>query len=291
MNVLRFLPAALMACAVFAQTPKPRPEFEVASIKPSPEVLDNVKIGMRIDGSQVYFTAFSLKDYIRIANRVKDYQVICPDWVTSQRFDIAAKLPAGATREDVNDMLESLLEDRFKVKFHHDKKEFPVYALVVEKGGSKLKESNMEGVTAADLMKAPNTVAASGSAAGVNLDLGQGAYISFSDNKLEGKRLSMVRLSDFLARFVDRPVVDLTNLKSFYDISIGISPEDYRGMLIRSAISAGVSLPAEAQRLAMVDIGDSLAIGLKAAGLKLEARKEPLDVVVVDKAEHTPTDN
>jgi uncharacterized protein (TIGR03435 family) len=52
-----------------------------------------------------------------------------------------------------------------------------------------------------------------------------------------------------------------------------------------------VALPPEAQRLAMTEVGDSLATALQAVGLKLENRKAPLDLIVVDKAEHKPTDN
>jgi uncharacterized protein (TIGR03435 family) len=291
MTVLRFLPVTLAACAAFAQSAAPKLEFEVASIKASPPITDNVHIGMRIDGAQVYFTAFALKDYIRIAYRVKDYQVECPDWVASDRFDIAAKLPAGATREQVNDMLQNLLVDRFKLTFHRTKKDFPVYALVVAKGGAKLKESDLNGVAASEFAKGPDQVAASGSAAGVSVDLGRGSSFTFANNKLDVKRLPTGRFTDLLARFVDRPVVDMTNLTGVYDYDITVSPEDYRGMLIRSAITAGVALQPEAQRLAMSDIGESLASALQALGLRLDARKAPLDVIVVDHADHTPTEN
>ncbi len=285
------IPFTVLACAAYAQSASPRLEFEVASIKPSPPLTETVHIGMRIDGGQVYFTAFSLKDYIRIAYRVKDYQVECPDWVASERFDIAAKLPAGATREQVNDMLQSLLTDRFKLTFHRQKKDFPVYALVVAKGGAKLKESNMDGVSASDLAKPPDSVAASGSAAGISVNLGQGAYFSFGNNKLEGKRLTTSRIADLLARFVDKPVVDMTNLTGDYDLNLEISPEDYRGMLIRSAMTAGVALQPEVQKLAMTEVGDSLGTALQLAGLKLESRKAPLDVLIVDHTERTPTAN
>ena len=290
MTVLRFLPLTLAACAVFAQSP-PRLEFEVASIKPSPPITDNAHIGMRIDGSQVYCTSWSLKDYIRIAYRVKDYQVEGPDWIASERFDISAKLPAGATRDQVNEMLQSLLTDRFKLTFHRVKKEFPVYALVVAKGGAKLKESDLNGMSASDFSKPPDSIAASGSAAGVSVDLGKGASSRSPITRCRSSACPFRDLADVLARFVDRPVVDMTNLTGIYDYDINVTEEDYRGMLIRSAITAGVVLQPEVQRLAMADIGESLASGLKALGLNLEARKAPLDVMVVDHAERTPSEN
>ena len=193
MKVLRFLPVTLAACAAFAQSASPRLEFEVASIKPSPALTDNVHIGMRIDGAQLHFTAFSLKDYIRIAYRVKDYQVEGPDWISSERFDIAAKLPAGATREQVNDMLQTLLVDRFKLTFHRVKKEFPVYALVVAKSGAKLKESDLKGMSASDFTKGPDSVAASGSAAGVSVDLGRGSSFT-SGRQTAGKAFAYLAI-------------------------------------------------------------------------------------------------
>ena len=290
MNALRILSPALAVCALFAQS-APKLEFEVASIKPSDPMTDNVHVGLRIDGAQVSCTQWNLQDYIRIAYRLKSYQVEGPDTITGQRFDINAKLPPGATREQVNDMLQNLLVDRFKLTFHRVQKEFPVYALVVAKGGAKLKESNLDGVDASKLSKPSDSVAATGSAAGVNVDLGQGASFSLTDDKFTVKRLTMARTAEVLGRFVDRPIVDMTNLTGIYDFELPLSADDYRGMLIRSAITAGVSLPPQAIQMAMSDIGESLASAMQALGLKLEPRKAPLDVLVVDHIEKAPTAN
>ncbi len=126
----------------FGQTPPARLEFEVASVKPSaaPTIGSSVSVGVKINGAQVHISSLALKDYIRIAYRVKEYQVSGPDWITGERFEIDAKLPDGATREQVPDMLQSLLADRFGLKLHRGSKEFPVYALVVASGGLKMKE-------------------------------------------------------------------------------------------------------------------------------------------------------
>src|SRR5207248_791060 len=72
---------------------------------------------------------------------MKPYQITGPDWMATTRFDITAKIPAGASKDDVNKMLQSLLEDRFKLTSHKTTAEHPVLALVVGKGGSKLKPS------------------------------------------------------------------------------------------------------------------------------------------------------
>src|SRR5690242_2341382 len=98
MNALRCLLPLVAAVAAIAQST--HPEFEVASIRPTDQSdPQHVQVGVHIDGAQVNISYFSLKDYIRVAYRVKDYQVSGPDWIASERFDIVAKMPAGAKGE------------------------------------------------------------------------------------------------------------------------------------------------------------------------------------------------
>jgi len=270
------------------------PEFEVASIRPTDQSdPQHVQVGVHIDGAQVNIRYFSLKDYIRVAYRVKDYQVSGPDWIASERFDISAKMPAGGKGDEIAEMLKALLEERFKLKTHADSKEFPVYALIPGKGGIKLKESvDDPSAPPAEAPKAPAVnVTASGSSRGVFLNLGGGSYFTFADNKLEAKKLDMPRFCDTLARFMDRPVVDMTGLTGRYDISLNMTQEDYLAMLVRSALNAGVTLPPQALRALEFGNGDSLAVALQQVGLKLDARKAPLPVVVIDHVEKTPTEN
>jgi uncharacterized protein (TIGR03435 family) len=292
MKVIRLLvPAGLLLSAAFAQTPPARLEFEVMSVKPAAPIVagaSSVKIGLHIDGAQVHLLSLSLADYVRMAYKVKNYQVVGPDWMGSERFDIDAKLPVGGTKEQVPEMLKALLEDRFQIKFHNESKEFPVYALEVLPGATKLKDL-ADGSGPDD--KTPTEVNAVGGPNGVSVNLPGGGSYSFGDNKFVGKKLTMAYLADTLTRFMDRPVVDMTNLKGQYDISITLSEEDYRGMLIRSAISAGVELPQEAVRYLATLSDSTLHSGLRANGLKLEQRKAPLPVIVVDSILKTPTEN
>src|SRR5262245_44653856 len=111
-----------------------RPEFEVASVRPSPEQTTQVAVGIRISGSQVRISYLSLKDYIGIAYRVRLGQVIAPDWVNQVRFDIAGKIPDGEMPL-VAERLQSLLVDRFGLKVHRESREFPVYLLSVQRPG------------------------------------------------------------------------------------------------------------------------------------------------------------
>ena len=284
--------AILASVPLFGQSAPARPEFEVASIKPSPPMnTTSVQIGVHVDGAQYRSNLLSLKDYIRVAYKVKDYQIQGPDWIGSERFDVSAKIPDGVSRDQVPEMMQSLLESRFGLKLHRDKKDFPVYALIV-RDKTRLTASEPESdQDKADAAKAPVEVAATGGQKGVNVNLGHGAYFNFADDKFEAKKLSLATLAETLARFLDRPVLDMTDQPGLYDFKLEITPEDYRTMLIRSAVAAGVVLPPEALRLLDSATDDSLHRALAATGLKLDPRKAPLDVLIVDHVEKTPIAN
>jgi len=282
------------SAVLFAQTAPARAEFEVASIKPSvgAPAGAQVHVGVQIDGAQVHCTYLSVRDYIRIAYKVKEYQIMGPDWLASDRYDIHAKLPAGAKREQVPEMLQTLLEERFQIKMHRDSKEFPVYGVVVGKGGLKMKESPLDPETeGGESGKGAVNVTATGGARGTTLTFGRGAYFTLADNRFEARKLTMAQLADSLGRFVERPVVDMTELKGTYDLTLEFTPEEYRVLLIRTALSAGVALPPEVVRLLEGASDESLFKGLQAMGLKLESRKAPLEVLVIDSASKTPIEN
>ena len=92
-------------------------------------------------------------------------------------------------------------------------------------------------------------------------------------------------------RLPNTPVVDQTELKGSYDFTIEVTPEDYRAMLIRSAVAAGVSLPPEALKLMEGVSGDSFFSAIETLGLKMDRRKAPIDVLVIDHMLKTPTEN
>src|SRR5689334_5388474 len=106
--------AVLLCAAVVlrAQTPAVAPAFEVAAVKPAPP-LDPAKImtgkmhiGVTINAGRVDIGNLSLADLIRIAYKLKAYQLVGPDWMGAQRFDIQAKLPEGATKDQMPEMLQ-----------------------------------------------------------------------------------------------------------------------------------------------------------------------------------------
>ncbi len=288
----RFCTAVLLCAATVGAQAAEKLEFEVASVKPSPPNAGatQLSVGVHMDGAQFVSNYFSLKDYIRTAFKVKIYQIEGPEWITSERYDISAKMPAGATRDQVPEMLKSLLEDRFKLTYHKVSKDFPVYAFVVAKNGTKLKRVD-DGTVPADDGKMPFGAQAQGSANGVSVNLGNGSYFALLPDHLEVRKLTFVQVADILSRFVDLPIVDMTNMPGQYDIDVKVTPEDYRLLLIRSAISAGVSLPPQAMPPEAAGAGESLISGLEAQGIHLEHRKAPLEVIVVDHAEKNPTAN
>jgi uncharacterized protein (TIGR03435 family) len=294
------------AGAVFAQAPA----FEVASIKASPQITPaqimsgQIHVGMTIDAARVDIGFSSLADLIRTAYRVKPHQVTGPDWMSAQRFDIVAKIPEGASKEQVPEMLQALLAERFKLAIHRDSKEQTVYALVVGKSGSKLKEA------AADSAPPPPEGAATGgqmrfnrTANGMEIRGGPGGggpvRVSMVNGSMhmEAAKMTMAALADTLTPFVDHPVVDMTELKGNYQVGLDLSMEDMRNM----ARLAGRAMPGlmpgggEPPRLAAEGASDpsgsSVFASVQQLGLKLEPRKAPVDVIVVDHLEKAPTEN
>ena len=79
-------------------------------------------------------SSFTVRDLMARAYAVKPAQITGPDWITMERYDINASLPAGSTTDDIPAMLQTLLADRFKLKMHREKRDFPVYALIQGKG-------------------------------------------------------------------------------------------------------------------------------------------------------------
>jgi uncharacterized protein (TIGR03435 family) len=287
---MKFCCAWLAAAAVlFGQTAAAPPEFEVASIKPSEPVTARTRysFGLHIDGAQVRFAGMPLKDVIRMAYGLKEYQVTGPEWLATARFDLNAKLPGPAPRDQVLAMMQSLLAERFQLQAHRTKRELSVYGLVVEKSGLKMKES----AAPADEPAAGVNVSVDSGQAGTTVNLGNGSQFTLGEHSLIAKRVTMAMLADQLARFVDRPVVDMTGLKGNYDLTLDFEPEDFRAMKIRAAISAGIELPPQALRLLENASDGPLLSAVQGLGLRLESRKAPVDVLVVDGALKVPKEN
>jgi uncharacterized protein (TIGR03435 family) len=335
--LVRIAAVLMLTVVAFGQTPAPTPAlaFEVASVKPAGPLdpakimSGQMRIGMQVDKARVDIGSLSLADLIAIAFKVKPYQISGPNWMGAERYTIQAKLPEGATPEQVPEMLQALLAERFKLTFHREKAEHGVYALVVGKNGHKLKESPKDAPKEASETTAGESPSpdASPAAAKGAITIGAGKeQVSINgrpDSKggmvvrggaagnmkmtmgpdrtmhMEAEKTTMDAFSQMLSRFVDRPVVDMTDLKGFYQVAIDLNMEDMMNAAKASGAGAGMMVmhrgggdpgkgPAD---LAPESSGSSIFQSVQQLGLKLEPRKTPLDRVVIDHLERTPTEN
>jgi uncharacterized protein (TIGR03435 family) len=221
---MRLTFALLLAPFVFSQTPK-RLQFEVASVRPVATLVGagaQTPANAQVNPRQVRLTYLTMRDFITRAYRVRAYQVIGPEWIASERYDINATLPEGATTAQVPEMLQSLLEDRFGLKVHQSQKEFTVYTLNRNKRPFTLTEvqprdSNNQVVTT-------GVNQANASRGGLALNLARGGLLVFADNKFDGKGMNMDMLANNMFLFLGLPTVNNTDVKGFYDIQIGVTP-------------------------------------------------------------------
>jgi uncharacterized protein (TIGR03435 family) len=201
--------------------------------------------------------------------------------MTSTRFDVVATFPAGASASRVPEMLRSLLAERFQMAVHRETREQPVYALVVGKNGPRMKEA------AADSNAAPADSVPVRSAGPDTLDCGAtrqttapaGWMLNQGPGHLQGHGINMASLANTLAALLGRAVVDQTGLKGNYDFDLDYDPGE-RGR--NPDPPAGTPEPD----------GEPLLTAIQSQlGLKLEARKAPVEIIVVDHAERTPAAN
>lgn len=289
MRIPRLTLAILLATAAFAQSSGP--QFEVASIRPFVAGQGPAAVGLHMDHAQLRAVGLSLKDYLSTAYGIKALLISGPHWTETDRFDITATLPAGGTPAEVPEMLRALLADRFQVKLHKDKKEFPVYALVPGKGPLKLKETPPDPNAEKDEAKGTFNNGTVAFVDGVTISYKDGSSFYFGHNRVEAKKLNMTQFTRDMERFSDRQIVDMTGLTGQYDFAFAVSAEDYQAMMLRSLVWLNQQLPAEAQQFLDSRSPSALGDAIQQVGLKLEPRKAPLDVLVIDGALKTPTAN
>jgi len=283
---------ALLALAVCAFSQTGRPSFEVASVKPAE--LDPAKllsgqqrIGAAIDPARVDLRSLSLSDLIRTAYRVKAYQISGPDWINTLRFDVVAKLPEGAKRSEIPDMLQTLLEQRFQLKLHHSTKDANGYELVVAKGGARLKESAWAPTPDSGVIQSNSALDNKG---GVTMTSPNGIIKQTTGPKgmhLDIQGMTLPALGEYLARLTLSPVVNQTDLKGRYDFVLDLSREE----LVALARADGGALGPPLQTPEPDPDAVTLAVSLDRIGLKLNPHKQPVDLLVIDHLEKSPIEN
>ena len=244
--------------------PAAKPEFDVASIKPNTS--GDRRVSFQITpGGRLACTNATAKTLIMMAYDLKPHQLDGgPNWLDSDRYDVTAKGEGGRGRDDFHDnfhddfkvMLQGLLADRFKLTFHRETKELPIYALVAAKNGPKLHATESGGDNKQQFQR-----------------MGRGQF------ELQGATMAV--LANALSSAVGRSVMDKTGISGSYDIKLEWTPDESEGGMLKAAPDGkdGAAPAPEAT-------GPSLFTALQEQlGLKLEAQKGPVEVVVIDHIE------
>ena len=232
------------------------PSFEVATIKPNDSGGQSMQ-GLTVNGRNFATRNSSLEDLIAFAYNLQPKQIIgAPDWVNKDRFDIAA-VPDVEGVPNVNQlriMVQKLMADRWKLTFHHDKKELSAFVLSVAKTGQKLTPTQSNGPLP-----------------GLGFRPIPGGLMLITQNA------TMSDFTGFLQLVVlDRPVVDHTGISGKYDMSFKFTPDD--SLFNGHGPKAGATTDNSETFPSFFDAFQTL-------GLKLDAEKTPVDVIVIDHAE------
>jgi len=284
-----------------AQTPDPKLRFEVASVKISAPItgnarppLSDVRGGPGTDDPGRFIVEYMpMTNLLMQAFGVRRLQISGPAWLdrAGDTYDIVAKVPAGASSEDLKTMLQNLLVERFSLAFHRGTKDVPGYELVVGKNGPKLKESEIGTVP-----PPPPTVQPPPSPTGQRLkietdrngiyQLPAGRPSMVIGGRLGGSTIVAARQQTItqIARFLEgqlrKPVVDKTGLTAKYDFGFAFDPTGLSGAAAPPAFDAA---PTGAPSL-FTAVQQEL-------GLRLDQKKVTVELIVVDRVEKAPSEN
>ncbi len=273
---------AIAAVAVCAQT------FDVATItpwKPTGKPAGGFMIGGpgSKDPELLRAENYPLKFVVTTAWNLPGYRVAAPDWMDSAKFNINARVPKDATKEQFRIMLQNLLIERFRMKVHFEKRELPLYELTVAKGGSKFKPSTVD-PTQPSTRPEPGRKLQTDSEGFPDLQPGITSFAVIRDHwRSQWANQPIAELASFLSTTLHAPMVDRTGLDGKYDI-------------VLSWVDARGTEPARNDGSTPVAASDPGGPTIEAAvlsqlGLKLEKKKGPVDVLVVDDAQKIPVEN
>jgi uncharacterized protein (TIGR03435 family) len=249
---MRYVILVAVVTGLLAQSPDGRKEFDVISVKPSAPDNHNGLMMQTLPEGGIRFVGVPLRMMMMSAYDVKAFQISGgPDWIRTERWDVLAKmdgvdgkLPFGQIRP----LILTLIADRFGLRIHKETKIMPIYALSVDRKGSKLARH-----------------------AGGEQEVHNG------NGTLAVKKIGMDWFSEWLSRKLGRVVIDKTDLKGEYDYKLAWSPEpeegnpDYTGM------------PPEAPRAHAETAGPSIFTALQEQlGLRLVSEKGAVEIVVID---------
>jgi uncharacterized protein (TIGR03435 family) len=210
------------------------------------------------------FRNTNLRNLLERAYMLRNYQIQGPGWIDTERYDVAAKVPEGAPRNEVPAMLRDLLVARFQLVTRRETRQEDVFVLSVAPNGPKLVKSQLDIAPGPD--RTPNLVADS---------------IEFSASGLKIPHATMATFANTLASMMGHPVLDETGVEGAFDFILDVSPRE---------ITAGhLGLGAEG-----VEAGEptnTLAAAMKELGLNWRTRKAPVEHLVVEGGSRVPLGN
>jgi uncharacterized protein (TIGR03435 family) len=235
------------------------PAFEAASIKPNSSGRPGG--GISLYPARIKIVNSSLKFCVQVAWNVKDFQVSGgANWMDTDRYDIDAVAANPITREESRTMLQALLADRFGLTIHREMQDKPGYALVPAKNGPKLQQAAED----------PSVLF---------------SRTSSGDRTLNAPGVSMAQLASALSTALGATVVDQTGIEGKFNISLQWTPDPASEPRMAKNGEPMPSPPPEATP------GPSIfTVVQEALGLKLESKKVPVEVIVIDRATR-PTEN
>ena len=228
----------LNVSSAYGQVTAPqRPEFEVASVKPHSVSEGPAHVSIAQDPGLLNYTNITVRGLVREAYGLRIYPPLRgPDALSTDRYDVIAKVSPDDSKEQRMLMLQALLAERFKLVVRRETKELPIYALVAGKNGPKFRAVEDDGSTP---------------------EIGSG-----DGHRIKAHHISMKLLAATLQGYIGDTVVDATGLTGLFDLNLDFNVDE-------NTSAEGPTVFEAVQRL----------------GLKLEARKGPVEVVVIDHVE------
>lgn len=213
------------------------------------------------------FTNYSITNMLTLAYALKSYQLTAPAWMNDKeaRYNIEARVRPGATKEQANEMIKSLLADRFKLVLHRETKEMPVRVITIAKGGPKLKEASDDPASRATI--------------------GRVLMSRTGSQRIAAKGKTIEDLADALSTPTLGPVLDKTGLTKKYDFIFEYAASAENLSRLRQQ---GIAAPAEDALPEFPELPRAIQEQL---GLKTDATKGPIEIFTVESVAKTPTEN
>ena len=251
--------------------------FEVASVKAVPNGTGRFTMtggpGTN-DPGRIAYTNIPLRRVLLAAYDLANYQIVGPDWLNTLRYDIAATVPAGTSKDQFQAMLRDLLAKRFRMVMRRESREMAIYAMLPGKGGVKLQpvESDAKPLEAGGQLG--EVKPGQGKDGFPEVKLAASGIVIETQNgraRITANAVPMAKFAEFLSGRLDRPVLDRTGLAGIFSFNVYFRPEGADG---GDATDPGIFVAVQEQ-----------------LGLRLEATRGAVEMLVIDKAEKVPVEN